>query len=574
MFLKIIRFSEKYGKQFYQKTSSSKEIKLYHQAHTTLLQKGFDRLLCLDQIHVTPKPWQEETALKVLNDMQGDAILADEVGLGKTIEAGLIMKELLVRGLIKKILVLVPAPLLEQWKEEMQEKFELHFVDYKERGWNKSNLVISSMTYAARSKYRREQLQNVQFDLVVVDEAHSLKNHKTATYKFVYGIKRKNTILMSATPIQNDLKELFNLVNILKPGHFKSRKLFSQEYIADRFEPKNVKKLKGLISEVMIRHKRSNTLVELPRRNVEDIEIVLGEKERKFHHDVIEFCRDLYNRDVIGGEGEGKTVLTFIGLLKQNCSSPQSVIKYIEKNIKPKLYAPMDKKRCEELIEEGKSIAMPMKMKRLLEKIQSSNEQCIVYSEFIETIDLIEKCVTEHGIKALSYHGSMNLKQKEEILRAFKKGECQVLISSESGSQGLNLQNCHILYNYDLPWNPMRVEQRIGRIHRFGQKNEVWIYTMTTKGTIDEYILYILTSKVKLFQMVIGELDTIMSYMLDDNSSIEVRIGRTILEARNADEIEENLRKIGQELVKAKKDFKWDQSRTKKLLEVIEVGEE
>lgn len=138
----------------------------------------------------------------------------------------------------------------------------------------------------------------------------------------------------------------------------------------------------------------------------------------------------------------------------------------------------------------------------------------------------------------------------------------------------VNLQWCHILYNYDLPWNPMRIEQRIGRVHRFGQKNEVEIYNMSTKGTIDEYILFVLTSKVNLFELVIGELDTIMSYMIDETASLETRIGRIILDSSSPEEMEKELRKIGDELLMAKREYKKDLDESTKILNEIGVGED
>lgn len=541
------------------------------QSEQFLLQKGFKHLICLEKIEIKPKKWQYDTALKVLNDMRGTAILADEVGLGKTIEAGLIMKELVERGLINSILILVPAPLVEQWKAEMLEKFNLNFHDFSEKEWEEKSFILSSLPYASRSKKRQQELQDRAFDLVIVDEAHCLKNHTTATYKFVYGIKRKNTILMSATPIQNDMKELFNLVNILKPGHFSSRRKFKEEYVKDRFTPQNVINLKRLISDVMIRHRRSNTLVELPKRNVSDIAIELTGEEKIFHDEVLEFCKYVYEQEIIHRELEGRAILLLVGLLKQNCSSPNAVIRFLEKNILTRLYNEDDRLACKKIIEKGKNITIPCKAKALVEKIKSNHNQCIVYTEFLETVSMLDKTLNNANIKAKTFHGHLNKKQKNAILQSFKDGEFQVLISTESGSQGLNLQHCHILFNYDLPWNPMRIEQRIGRVHRFGQKNEVEIYTITTKGTIDEYVLYILTSKVNLFEMVIGELDTIMSYMVENSTSLEVRIGKIILDSKNANEIESELRKIGEEIVKAKKDFKWDESKSNKLLNDIGV---
>lgn len=555
-------------------SSSLSEARSFLKSQELLLQRGFEDLLCLQDVSIEPKFWQRETAIKALRDMHGSAILADEVGLGKTIEAGLIMKELLHRKLISSILVLVPAPLVEQWKEEMDEKFGISLKDYKDLDWSESPFIISSLPYATRSKMRRSELQDYGFDLVIVDEAHSLKNQKTQSYKFVYKIKRKYTLLMSATPIQNDLKELFNLVNLLKPGYFKSRKLFHQDYVKDRFTPRNVMDLRRLLSDVMIRHKRSNTLVELPRRHTHALEVALSEEERNFHDGVIHYAKALYQEKLKNEEGSGTDILSLVGLLKQNCSSPASVVRYLEKNFLPNVPNAAFEKECLRLIDEGNSLDYPTKARLLVGRLKENGKQCIVYTEFLGTLSMLEKIFEQEGVTFLPYHGSLSAKQKNDTILKFKNGDAKVLLCTESGSQGLNLQTCNQLYNYDLPWNPMRIEQRIGRVHRFGQKNEVDIYTMATKGTLDEYILYVLTSKIQLFEMVIGELDTIMSYVLDDNVSLEVKIGRMILDSRSPAELQAKLEEIGEVLRKAKEEFTSQMSDTQSILDAIGVEED
>ncbi|WP_230200343.1 DEAD/DEAH box helicase [Bacillus niameyensis] len=559
--------------------SPLQNLKLELQSQVIRLKKGFDRLICLDHIHLEPRPWQYETAIKVLRDMQGSAILADEVGLGKTIEAGLIMKELLIRGLINSVLILVPAPLVEQWKNEMLEKFQIKLTDLKDDGWEEQQLLISSMPYLVRSEKRRSKISNRTFDLLIVDEAHSLKNHKTSTYKFVYTIRKNNTLLMSATPIQNDIRELFNLVNILKPGYLMSRRNFRKQYIVNRYTPKNIDNLRELLNKVMIRHRRADTLVELPRRKIKNVEIELTDIERQFHNGVIDFCRNIY-RKYMDGEiqiGWDQTrvhliVLVLMSLLKQNCSSPHSAIKTLQQTMLPRLEGSIDQKFCLEIIQLGKKIAVTSKALELLKIIKKSNEQVIVYSEYRETILMLTNLLTEHNISLTTYHGELSSTQKSISIQRFQNQEVQVFISSESGGQGLNLQFCHRLINFDLPWNPMRIEQRIGRVHRFGQTNDVEIYTMPTKGAIDEYLLYTLTSKVNLFEVVIGELDTILSYMRNDEQALDVRIGTIILESKDSNEVEEKLRAIGDEFLLAKNELDQDVNHATKILNKIGVG--
>jgi SNF2 family DNA or RNA helicase len=558
--------------------TSLSNLKLKLKSQNILLQRGFDRLLCLDEIFIEPKPWQIETALKVLRDMGGSGILADEVGLGKTIECGLIIKELLYRKLIHNILILVPAPLVEQWIIEMKEKFNIDFYNIRDKGWEEQPLLISSLPLVSRSESKKEVISQIFFDLIVVDEAHNMKNQKTIGYKFVYNIQRKNTILMTATPIQNEMSELYNLINLLKPGILKSRAKFRKKYMLNKFTPKNTEELKNLLNDVMVRHRRSNTLVGMPRRIVKNIEVELDDNERKFHNGVIAFCKDIYHSYFEGtislNKGEVQIILLIlISLLKQNCSSPHSVIKTLKNKMFPRLTKAEDKIVCEELINIGNEIEVTSKAKKILEFITESDEQYLVYTEYRATMEMLKKYFEKNNILVTIYHGGLNGKDKQKAIQKFKNQETRIFVATESGGQGLNLQFCHKLINYDLPWNPMKIEQRIGRIHRFGQTHNVEILTFPTKGTIDEYILYVLTAKLNLFEMVIGELDTIMSYMLTTDTSLELQIGKIILNSNMSNEIEDNLRLIGDNMLKAKNDFEKDVAESSKILNKIGVGD-
>ena len=560
------------------KKTKPEELKLKLNADMLLLQKGFEKLICTNELSFEPRPWQIQAALKTLRDFKGSAILADEVGLGKTIEAGLIMKELLVRGLAKKIMILVPAPLVEQWKNEMFEKFAIEVTDIKSEGWEQASVLISSISLASRSKEKKSQLQNQEFDLVIVDEAHCLKNHHTGMYKFVYSLKRKNTILMSATPIQNDLRELFNLVNIIKPGYLKSRRVFRSQYMENRYTPKNIAKLKSLLADVMVRNRRSNTLVELPRRQIFSTEVELTMEEKQFHNDLVSFCRDIYREYIKGNISVGwdqtqvdLIVLLLMSLLKQNTSSHRSAIRTLKYRMLPKLEKEYERDLCLALIRQGERIEISSKQTVIMEQIQSTKDQFIVYTEYLETIRMLEENMSKRGIAVNTYHGSLNAKEKEKALFDFRNGRTQVLISSESGGQGLNLQFCHNLINYDLPWNPMKIEQRIGRIHRFGQTEHVNIHSFPVKGTIDEYLIYILASKLNLFESVIGELDTIMSYMIKEDENLEIQIGRIILESENTHEIETRLREIGEKAVVARQEFEKEDKESREILDSLGV---
>lgn len=543
-----------------------------------ILQKGFNRLICLDEIEIEPKPYQFDAAVKVLSDMQGSAILADEVGLGKTIEAGLILKELLARGLAKSILILTPAPLVDQWIGELNEKFKINACGVDDDGWENNDVIIMSLPKFVRSKERQEIIYNRFFDMLLVDEAHCLKNHTTSSYKAVYKIHRKNTLLLSATPIQNDLFELFNLVNILKPGYLKNRKMFRENYIVNRFTPKNTENLKNLLYEVMIRNRRSNTLTNLPPRRVHNICVEFSENERKFYNGVINFCRDIFQKYYEGSISVGwektqmsKLMLMIILLLKENVSSPQATLGTFKSSVIPIIQesgTAEELAKANELIAIGELIALPSKLISLTNELKQIDGKAIVYTEYITTLELIEKHLLSEGFKPVVYHGKMNSDEKGEALQKFKSDEYNVLVATDSAGQGLNLQFCSNLFNYDLPWNPMKIEQRIGRIHRFGQKKESEIYSFETKGTIEEYILYILSSKISLFTMVIGQIDTILTYMAKEDS-LDTRISKIILESPTVEDIEKEMLALGEEMKQASDEFDNDVSKSEELITAI-----
>lgn len=218
------------------KTDSPDWVKLRLQAEEIALSPGFDQLLSLDLNSIDEYPHQIDAAMTALRRMRGRALLADEVGLGKTIEAGIVMKELLVRGLVRRVLILVPAPLTYQWQQEMLQKFDEEFtVASAPEDWSENDKVIASIDLAKRPEHAQEILE-ASCDLLIVDEAHKLRNRTSQAWKFVNSIKRKYILLLTATPVHNDLSELYSLVTLLKPGLLKTYRTFRERYIDPALE--------------------------------------------------------------------------------------------------------------------------------------------------------------------------------------------------------------------------------------------------------------------------------------------------------------------------------------------------
>ncbi|WP_110517683.1 DEAD/DEAH box helicase [Herpetosiphon llansteffanensis] len=530
------------------------------QAEHYTLKGGFDHLLSLEYAAIDAKEYQLRAVRRVLGEMHGNAILADEVGLGKTIEAGLIIKEYHLREMIRTCLILTPAPLSEQWLEEMHDKFGMNFHRLgDDTDIGQYPLVVGSID-RAKGAYRKA-LTDRTWDMLVIDECHMLKNHRTGRYKFVFNLNRKHCLLLSATPVQNELRELYNLITVARPGHLKGPRQFQKLFMEDRRHARNVDHLRALLNEVMIRNRRSNTLTELPPRLIHHHEIELTDDEHDFHDAMVRFCKHIYQRYVEGEivlqsiDGKvvvSKLVLVLMTLLKEMTSSPRAVGHTLRGAMTARLgkMDGADSSELDRLLKIVDEMQIPSKARTLLKIVKNDDSKIIVYTEFVATLEFLRDFLADHGVESVLFHGGLSGMQKRSAVERFRDGKAQVFLSTESGGQGLNLQFCHRLVNYDLPWNPMRIEQRIGRVHRYGQERPVEIYTLILRGTIEEYILHVLTGKIDMFQTVIGEIDAMLSFM-HEQQSLEVRITDIILHSKSFDEIRAQMELLGEELRKA-----------------------
>ncbi|MEM5015633.1 SNF2-related protein [Metabacillus indicus] len=451
----------------------------------------------------TPLPHQLEVARQVVENMNGKAILADEVGLGKTIEAGLIVKEYMIRGLAKKILILVPASLVSQWARELHEKFYIPAVEQKKSYvWEACDVVVSSIDTAKRSPHR-EIVLNQQYDLVIIDEAHKLKNSKTKNYEFVQSLKKKYCLLLTATPIQNRVEEIFNLVSLLKPGHLGNEAYFSEVFSAKNRSLEHHEHLQELVNKVMIRNRRGDTGIEWPKRHVETVPIELSESERQLYTAI--------SRLKTFGASSAST-FSIMTLQREACSSREAVYMTLKKMAeRPEGEAsPLPDSVIEELMNCINDVDGNSKAQRTVELIQQINDKVIIFTEYRATQFYLQWFLQQHGISSVPFRGGFK-RGKKDWMKDLFKNRVQVLIATEAGGEGINLQFCNHIINYDLPWNPMRLEQRIGRIHRLGQEKDVHIYNMATKNTVEEHILKLLYEKINLFEKVIGELDEILT---------------------------------------------------------------
>src|SRR5689334_14358909 len=287
--------------------SSLPWAQLRREAEQIALAPGFDRLITLDANTIKELPHQIDVARNVLRHMGGRAILADEVGLGKTIEAGIILKELTVRGLARRVLILTPASLVTQWQGELESKFFERFdTPTDPDDWRRVTKAIISYDRAIGPRHARAILRH-RWDLVIIDEAHKVKNHAAARYKFIQRLERNYLLLLTATPLQNDLRELYNLVTLLRPGQLGTWADFRTQHLAgDKRTPKDPEVLKELTAQVMVRTRRSSVALalELPPRRPVHPTITLTPRETALYQETAAFLRELYREGFVPEEDE------------------------------------------------------------------------------------------------------------------------------------------------------------------------------------------------------------------------------------------------------------------------------
>ncbi|BDH61940.1 putative ATP-dependent helicase YqhH [Lysinibacillus sp. PLM2] len=445
-------------------------------------------------------PHQVEAAQTVIEKMNGKAILADEVGLGKTIEAGLIMKEYMIRGLVKKTLILVPASLQNQWVTELNVRFFIPAIPYKKNTpLDQYDVVVMSMDTAKKSPHR-EKIYEQNYDMIIIDEAHKLKNHKTQVYQFVQSLKKKFCLLLTATPIQNDVFEIFYLVSLLKPGHLGNFETFQSSFSASKHGIEQEKYLKELVNQVMVRNRRQDTGIEWTTRKVKTVPVQFTDDERKVYEKIAEL------KNVSSAFTSSFTMVT---LLKEMCSSKEATFLTLNK-MKEKCITKEEIDYIEEIIEMLINLEVNSKAEQALEIIKEANDKAIIFTEYRATQAYLQWYLNTKGISSVLFNGKFSKSKRDWVKQLFRERD-QVLIATESGGEGINLQFCHHVINYDLPWNPMKLEQRIGRVHRLGQEEDVHIYNLAIEDTIEQKILDLLGDKIDVFEKVVGDLDDILT---------------------------------------------------------------
>lgn len=485
----------------------------FKQAYTVSQMKmnSKDSLTCMQYLpDLELMSHQLDAVQKVLHQMHGRAILADEVGLGKTIEAGVILKELMVKNLVKKVLILVPSSLIRQWEIELQQRFYIPAkAKHRSFPWHAYDVVVSSIDLAKKEPHASEILDQ-EYDMLIIDEAHRLKNPKTRNYQFVKQIKSTYCLLLTATPIQNKIDEIYYLMSIVRPGLLGDKQSFKRTVRTERQDDSQA--IQTLVKQSMIRNRRAETTNEWTKRDIETIRVDFTKEE-------MEFYNTLESLNV-------NHSFTSLTLQREICSSREACYETIR-------HSEWKDEFKNELMTQIEQLPHHSKALKTVEFVKSLNEKCIIFTEYKSTQIYLQWLLHQNGIFSVTFNGKFRKSKKDWMVQLFKN-KAQVLIATDAGGEGLNLQFCNHMIHYDLPWNPMKLEQRIGRIHRFGQTKDVNIYYMVLNNTIDERVLNLLYDKLDLFKDVIGELDQILSQL--GINSLEQEIEDIVKESRSEKE--------------------------------------
>jgi len=590
-----------------------KDLEMRVMALKVAMQKNGPTLHSILSMNGMLLPHQLGACAKVLEQAQGGALLADEVGLGKTIEAGLIISELGLRGKADKVLVLTPASLTTQWRDELRQIFGMDFriSDIETRREARKNghtiwdvgRVISSINIAKSSSHR-VMVQSIDWDVVVVDEAHKLKDKNTQNFKLVSGLRPDVMLMLTATPIQNRLMELYNQVCLIDPKLLGNRDSFKSKFFGDRkgIRVREPEELRRRLTSVMVRNRRRDSPgLDLVRRFGQTISFALSDEEMRLYDEVTSFIKQEY----LSALKQRRSARGFLMVLYQRMltSSTKAIISALVKRVdrlqneisgarrQRELQARFESdisnfidldytdtirlyhddmdpdkrelieaelKELKRLLKVAQKVKVDTKAEQLRSLVSSEGvkgDKVLVFTEFRATQAQLAELLRKDGHSVVLFNGAMSMEEKDEAVASFA-GDTRVMISTESGGEGRNLQFCHILVNYDLPWNPMRVEQRIGRLHRIGQEHNVKIINFSTQDTIEEYVLDLLEEKIRLFEDVVGGLDLILGEVTEDEN-FDAMIMKILTES-NKDELSDRFDEVGKRIEETRRTMEED----------------
>jgi SNF2 family DNA or RNA helicase len=520
---------------------------------------------------------QLSAAHRAVTDMGRGTLFADEVGLGKTIEIGMVLKEMDLRETRESFLILTPAQLAPQWQQELEEKFSLDFVcnyDDEFQGFGEHDRIVASVD-TAKGKRHVEDVLSRRWDVLVLDEAHYVRNEGTKRYELLEDLDYQEALFATATPVQNDISDLYSIVNLIRPGLLGTQSEFESRYMMNEAgdQIQNPKELQRKLDRVMIRNRREETDIDFTNREVRTNTFDPSDEEEELYRAVTDYVRSSYS-------SQDAKHLVLLLLQKEVVSSPSAVMSTVDRWIRGEGSATIsesEKERLREIKEIAERITTTTKQDRLQEIVETIDEQLettrvVVFTQFRSTQDEIAASARELDQPVHVVNGDLSSKRKDAVVGDFER-EGGILVATDSISEGRNMQFCNAMVNYDLPWNPMKVEQRIGRIDRIGQEREVHVFNLALSDTVEEHVLEKLYGKIDLFTQSIGGLRDILSRKEQSGSDFEREIFERLRTADNRVEMENNFEEMAVDLEENKEAAEKMSEFNKDVFETFEYGD-
>ncbi len=541
--------------------------RLLLKAEAWLLQltHAYNKIMSLSNSRTRILAHQVESTHRIINSLDHRFLIADEVGLGKTVEAGLVIKELHFRHGHDRVLIVCPSSLQSQWQSEMAAKFNdsYEIVDRKalesarkllKKGddpWMRFQRAICSIDFI-KNRDMADEIGKSGWDIVVFDEAHRLRRdakQSTLAYSVaeILSKRTRSLLLLSATPFRGKLEELYYLISLIDKNLLGPFQTFYRTYCIDSGSAPD---LKGALSRVVIRRTKKE-VGGFTKRHARTVRFALYPDERLLYDETTRYVVEEYNRAMAReNRAVGFVMTVFQKLLdsshyalhrallnrrnrlideaarleKINEAPPAQEIdlSLVEDSENPEDYCAVTLKETvaelkieiatlDRLVSLAGSVSESVKgekLRELLKKVVAEDgKKVVIFTQFMTTQEYLKGILSEYRI--VTFNGSMNRDEKDAAVARFRD-EADLFISTEAGGEGRNLQFCSVMVNYDLPWSPLKIEQRIGRIHRFGQKSDVYIYNFATRDTVAERVLEILTLKLKIFEQSIGAMDVLL----------------------------------------------------------------
>lgn len=564
----------------------------------------YDPLLAMNVSKVDPLPHQIEAVYGyILKLPRIRFLIADDPGAGKTIMAGLIIKELKLRQLIKRVLIVCPGHLKDQWRRELKERFDETFeiIDrgrfdavYRTNVWEKENHIITSVDFAKKDDVL-PTIASTNFDLIIVDEAHKMsayrygeKIDKSERYKLgeVLSSITHHLVFLTATPHKGDPENFRLFLDLLEPGFFATDEMVKQS-IQNKDNPLFIRRIKEDLKDF------EGKPLFLPRY-VKTVTFELGKsspREKELYNELSRYVEEQYNI-ALSKNGKRNVAFALVILQRRLASSIYALLKSLERR-KKRLEELTSSKTTTQKIEqdiediddlseqerwqkefewETLSVAETkeelqkeiytinsliiksseiikneeeIKLKKLKESLselsqkvqEKEKRKILIFTESRDTLEYLEKKIREWGYSVNTIHGAMRLEERVNAETVFRN-QTEIMVATEAAGEGINLQFCNLMINYDIPWNPNRLEQRMGRIHRYGQTREVFVHNLVASDTREGKVLTRLFEKVEEIKNVLGT-DKVFDVLgeLIDNKLFSQAMLDAAVNARNIDEI-------------------------------------